>query len=189
MAFSFISRFAQDANLEAVPTDITYTIPVTTDSSSSASGIGMTLLFIYLIFIVIYLICAIKIFQKAGRKWWEAIIPIYSTYVLLQIIKRPGWWLLLLFVPFVNIVISIIIALDLAKVFGKSVVFAIFGLLLFSFVGYPMLAFGSAKYEGGDSTPTQPDNSPSPTPPAPEAPAAPTPPQQPPAAPPTNLVQ
>jgi len=58
--------------------------------------------------------------------------------------------MLLIFVPYVgSLVVAILMALGLAKNFGKSVLFAIFGLLIFSIVGYLMLAFGSDKYLGG----------------------------------------
>ncbi len=53
-----------------------------------------------------------------------------------------------MFIPFVNFVIAIIISLDLAKSFGKSVAFAIFGLIIFSVIGYLMLGFGDAEYKG-----------------------------------------
>jgi hypothetical protein len=53
----------------------------------------------------------------------------------------------LLLIPFVNIVVLIIVALDLAKVFGKGTGFGI-AIILFPFVALPILAFGSAKYQG-----------------------------------------
>jgi hypothetical protein len=88
-----------------------------------------------------------KMFQKAGHAGWLAIIPLVNVYVLLKVAKRPGWWVILYFIPLVNLVISIMVALDVAKAFGKSGTFAIFGLWLFSFVGYPMLGFGDATYK------------------------------------------
>ncbi|ONI87680.1 hypothetical protein ALI22I_20950 [Saccharothrix sp. ALI-22-I] len=97
----------------------------------------------------IFLIAATwKIFTKAGKPGWAAIIPFYNIYVQLKIVGRPGWWLILLLIPLVNIVISVIIALDLAKSFGKSGAFGFFGLWLFGIVGYPILGFGSATYQG-----------------------------------------
>ena len=61
-----------------------------------------------------------KVFTKAGQPGWAILIPFYNTYVLLKIVGRPGWWLVLMFIPLVNIVIAIIVAIDLAKSFGKS---------------------------------------------------------------------
>ncbi|MBW4060984.1 hypothetical protein HJC99_00175 [Candidatus Saccharibacteria bacterium] len=90
-----------------------------------------------------------KIFTKAGNPGWAAIIPIYNTYILLEIVGRPAWSLLiLLFIPFVNLVLFIILALDLAKSFGKSAVFGVFGLIIFPYIGSLILGFGPAIYQG-----------------------------------------
>ncbi len=93
-----------------------------------------------------------KIFQKAGRKdAWTAWVPIYNTWVLFEIAGRPGWWALLGFIPIfggiVAFVVGIIAMIDLAKSFGKEGGFAAL-LILLPVVGYPMLAFGDAKYHG-----------------------------------------
>jgi hypothetical protein len=66
----------------------------------------------------------------------------------LKIIGRPWWWLLLMLIPFVNIVISIIVAIDLAKSFGKDAVYGIILLWLFSAIGYIVLGFSDAQYIG-----------------------------------------
>lgn len=126
-----------------------------------------------------------------------AIVPIYNIYLLLQIVERPTWWLILLFIPYINIiasiVIGIIISIDLAKVFGKGVVFGIFGLYVFPFVGYPILASSKAEYRGAadattpSATPTSPPTAPPPPSAAPPPTVTPTPPSSastPPAAPP-----
>ena len=97
--------------------------------------------------IVLMIVAMWKVFTKAGRSGWEAIIPFYNIYVLCKI-AGAGWWLVLFLIPLVNIVISIIVALDVAKSFGKSGVFGFFGLWLFGIVGYPILAFGDARYVG-----------------------------------------
>lgn len=95
-----------------------------------------------------YIIAAWKVYIKAGQSGWAAIIPIYNIYILMRIIGRPGWWVLLFLIPYVNLAISIVVVIDLAKSFGRSVKFAILGLLLFPFVGYAMLAYGEDKYLG-----------------------------------------
>lgn len=108
-------------------------------------GVFGTLL--YLLVIVFYIYCLWRIFVKAGKPGWAAIVPIYNILVELEIVGRPWWWLLLMFVPVVNVVIGIIVLLDLAKVFGKSSGFGI-GLILLAFIFIPILAFGDAKYLG-----------------------------------------
>ncbi len=154
--------------------DTTYS---TTYNSTASSGVSGLTLIIYLAILVFYIVCLWKIFTKAGKPGWAAIIPIYNTYILLKIVGRPVWWLLLFLIPFVNLIVAIILALDLAKSFGKSSVFGFFGLFLFSFIGYPMLAFGSSTYHGpsagGGASTTSPTPPANPTPPAAPQPPAP----------------
>ena len=87
------------------------------------------------------------IFGKAGKPGWAAIIPIYNVVVFLEICGRPIWWIVLLLIPCVNVVVAVIVWIDFAKSFGKDALFGI-GLWLLGFVFLPILAFGSAQYQG-----------------------------------------
>ena len=101
--------------------------------------------------IVIVLIVVIggwKVFTKAGQPGWAIIIPIYNAYILLKIAGRPGWWLLLYFVPIVNFIIAIVVAMDVAKAFGQSALWGFLLLFLLGGIGYLILGFGSARYLG-----------------------------------------
>jgi hypothetical protein len=113
-------------------------------SSSGGSPIGAVF---GLAFAVLFIAAFWKIFTKAGQPGWAAIIPIYNYYVLLKVVGRPGWWLILYLIPIVNLIIFIVVALDLAKSFGKSGGFAV-GLVLLPFIFFPILGFGSAAYVG-----------------------------------------
>lgn len=96
----------------------------------------------------IFLLLALwKIFTKAGKPGWASIIPIYNIWVELEIVGRPGWWLLMMLIPGVNIIFSIIVLFDLAKSFGKGSGFG-FGLLLLPYIFFPILGFGDAQYKG-----------------------------------------
>ena len=108
---------------------------------------GTTCVFIYIAIIVLMIVGMWKLYEKAGKPGWASLIPIYNVWVLLEIAGRPGWWILLLFIPFANVVIWIIVALDLAKSFGKDTLWGI-GLILFPEIFYLILGFGSARYEG-----------------------------------------
>ncbi len=88
-----------------------------------------------------------KLFEKAGQAGWKALIPFYNIFILLKIIGRPGWWLLLFLIPFVNFVIAFIVSNDVAKSFGKGLAYAI-GLFLLGVIFYPLLGFSDAKYVG-----------------------------------------
>jgi hypothetical protein len=88
-----------------------------------------------------------KIFTKAGEPGWAAIVPIYNTIVMLKIVGRPLWWIVLLLIPFINLIVWIIVSIDLAKSFGKGAGYGI-GVAILPFVFYPALGFGSATYRG-----------------------------------------
>ena len=78
----------------------------------------------WLIFIllvqVIHGIGTWKLYVKAGRKAWEAFIPVYNGIVLMQIINRPKWWILLLFIPVINLFLFPIIWIETLRTFGKK---------------------------------------------------------------------
>lgn len=116
------------------------------ENSSMNTGAAAFLFVVYAAVIAVTVASMWRIFTKAGKPGWAAIVPIYNIYVMLQIVGRPTWWILLFLIPFVNIVVSLITAMDLAKAFGKSQAFGIVALWLFGIVGYPMLAFSNAKY-------------------------------------------
>lgn len=114
----------------------------------AAAGIFFVLIaIVWLAVLVLVLASMWVLFTKAGKPGWAAIIPIYNVIVLLEIIGRPLWWILLLFIPCVNFVVPIILFIDLAKSFGKDALFGV-GLWLLGFIFFPILAFGDAKYQG-----------------------------------------
>ena len=115
--------------------------------AQSSDGGSAILWLLYVAFIVVYLVAAWIVYTKAGEEGWKALIPIYNVWVLLKIVGRPGWWLILFLIPFVNFVIWIIVSIDLAKSFGKGTGFAL-GLIFFAPIFYMILAFGDATYRG-----------------------------------------
>jgi hypothetical protein len=98
--------------------------------------------------ILVFLVAAMwKVFTKAGKAGWMVLIPIVNVYQLLKIAGRPGWWLILFLIPLVNLIISILVSMDIAKSFGKGAGFGL-GLAFLGPIFYPILGFGSATYKG-----------------------------------------
>jgi len=120
-------------------------------SDSAAIFAGLVGTLIWLAVAVVYIAAYWTIFTKAGKPGWAAIIPIFNYYVLLRIVGRPAWWLILMLIPFVNLIIFIIIMLDLARSFGRSTLFGI-GLILLAPIFFLILAFGSSRYVGPAAT-------------------------------------
>ncbi len=117
----------------------------------------MVLITAYLAIVIPIVLIAIvamwRIFTKAGQPGWAVLIPFYNLYILTQVAKRPGWWMLLYFASVIPIAgglcvlfVSIIDSLRLAKLFGKSAGFGV-GMILLGIVFLPILAFGDADYD------------------------------------------
>ncbi|WP_282056550.1 signal peptidase I [Maribacter luteus] len=73
-----------------------------------------------LIIQVIHFLGTWKLYVKAGRKAWEAAIPIYNGIVLMQIINRPKWWVILLFIPIINLLMFPVIWVETIRSFGRK---------------------------------------------------------------------
>jgi hypothetical protein len=121
------------------------------DSSASSiaavAAIFGAMLIPFLIISVIMIISYWKIFEKAGKPGWAALIPIYNTIVMLEIVGKPIWWIILFLIPCVNIVFAVWTINLLSKSFGQSEGFTV-GLILLGIVFFPILAFGNYQYLG-----------------------------------------
>jgi len=115
------------------------------------------------------IICMWKVFTKAGKPGWAAIVPIYNLVVLIQVAKKPTWWIIWFFLPtifgmmieaapliaLILVVVSVItlfvivilLQVGLAKAFGQGGGFAA-GLIFLNIIFMALLAFG--KYEHVD---------------------------------------
>ena len=111
------------------------------------AGVYAIILFIFIIVTLIRVISLWKIFDKADKPGWAALIPIYNTVILHEVVGKPGWWVLLYFIPGVGTVIWIWVTNLLSKSFGQSEGFTV-GLVFLPVIFYPMLAFGDYQYQG-----------------------------------------
>lgn len=114
---------------------------------ASVGAIGGSVAF--LLFAAIWLLLLIglwKVLEKAGQPGWACLVPIYNVYCLIKVAGKEWWWLLLFLVPIVNIVVSIVIVVALARNFGKGGGFAA-GLIFLPWIFYPILGFGTAEYQ------------------------------------------
>jgi Family of unknown function (DUF5684) len=115
--------------------------------TTSAQSPSPVVVIVELLITLIVIVAMWKVFTKAGRPGWAAIIPIYNMYVWCKIVGRPGWWVILMLIPLVNIIVGIIVCIDMAKSFGKGAGFGI-GLALLGIIFLPILGFGSGQYQG-----------------------------------------
>ena len=111
----------------------------------------MTILQWFIFFIAVQLIHfggSWKLYQKAGRKSWEALIPVYNAVVLMQIIRRPRWWVVLLFIPIINLMIFPVVWVETLRSFGKkSSLDTALGILTFGLYTYTINYSDNVQYE------------------------------------------
>ena len=91
-------------------------------SAGAAAAIFAIISALIIPMIIIWVIMVIahwKIYEKAGKPGWAAIIPIYNVIVLLEIVGKPVWWIILFLIPCVNIIFAIWVTNLLSKALGK----------------------------------------------------------------------
>ena len=119
------------------------------DNFFSIFKISTPMLIFSLILSVFGIVCMWKIFKKAGRNGWEAIIPIYNVVVLFQITGINPLHILWVLLPIVGSIVFLVFAIkamiNLAKSFGKSTGFAV-GLIFLPLIFEAILAFDSSTY-------------------------------------------
>jgi signal peptidase I len=106
-----------------------------------------------LLIVVGYHIGLWKLFEKAGRKGWEALIPVYSFYIMLKLTGRPALWMLWYFIPVINVIVYIGVLIDFAKSFGKFGFGQHVASMVVPFVAYPIWGFDKdTRYLGQSAT-------------------------------------
>ena len=116
------------------------------DNQPSMGALGPVFWICLLGFLFLMIASMWKIFTKAGKPGWAAIVPIYNLVVILDIAGKPLWWIILMLIPIVSLIVGIIIYVALANAFGKGVGFAL-GMIFLPFIFLPILAFGDATYK------------------------------------------
>lgn len=118
-------------------------------------GLGSLILVFTLAVTILSIIAMWKMFEKAGKEGWRAIVPIYNVITLLEIVGLKWYYIFLYCASFIPVIGSLVvlfftfvIMVKLAKSYGKSIGFGV-GLTLVSIVFMAILAFDkSVTYVG-----------------------------------------
>lgn len=86
-----------------------------------------------------------KMFKKAGRRGWYALVPVLNLITLLHMAGRRAWWAILFVIPITGIFVSVLIGQDLAHRFERSRRFGL-GLGLLPPVFYLLVGYGNDHY-------------------------------------------
>lgn len=153
--------------LTRVVADYTYGVSASINPTQTVTPVLIVLIVVsYLIPLALLGLLIVgmwRTFEKAGKPGSAIFVPFYGLWLLAKISGKPGWWMYLLLIPFVDLVILLLICMGIARNFGKSGTFGFFAVFLFPIVGYSILGFGSATYQGAG----QPMPSAAPMPPTP----------------------
>lgn len=88
-----------------------------------------------------------KMFEKAGKPGWAALVPFYGPYIQTEITIGCGWYFLLAMIPYIGFVYNVYLCYNLSKSFGYPWPFTI-GLVLVPYVFYPIIGFSKNPYLG-----------------------------------------
>lgn len=100
---------------------------------------------IMLVILAFTILISWKIFEKFGEPGWKSLIPIYNIYIMFKYTFGSGLWIIALMVPILNFIVAIMFAAKMAKVFGKSGLFAV-GLFFLPFIFQAIIAFDDSRY-------------------------------------------
>jgi len=103
-----------------------------------------------LFYIALWAITAVawwKLFEKAGKPGWTALIPIYNMVVLLDVVGLSAIWIIAFFIPAVNFIAFVYVCYRLAQAFGQGPLFTV-GLVFLNAIFTLILGLGDAKYKG-----------------------------------------
>lgn len=109
---------------------------------------GIFGLAIYLVALIFYIFVAWRVFEKAGQPGILAIIPLVNVYIMVtEIAGKPWWWIILMFIPFVNFFVGLMVIHAVSENFGHGIGFTL-GLIFLGPIFYPILAFGDSEFMG-----------------------------------------
>lgn len=111
----------------------------------NTTGIIILLIVGIVAILTYYFIGCAKMFEKAGKPKWAAIVPIYNEITILQMVGLSPWLVIIEFIPFVNIVFGMYVLYRLSISFGKGGFFIV-AIMLFALLVLPILGYGSAEY-------------------------------------------
>ena len=116
-------------------------------SYSYSSQPSPAMMIVCLLVAVVSIVAMWKLYTKAGKPGWAALIPFYNIWVLYEIVCNRGTAMFRLLIPFYNIYWAIKTDIELAHAYGQSTGFGV-GLIFLGPIFECILAFGNARYVG-----------------------------------------
>ena len=117
----------------------------------------MIILLLYVAMILVMFAGLWKIFEKANKPGWASLIPFYNMVIWFEIIGKPLWQIILVFIPFANIYVAVTMCIGMCRSYGKSGIGNYLAAIFFCFIYIPYLGFTEdIKYVGPAESVNQP---------------------------------
>lgn len=150
------------------PTSITYSsYSYETPAAVASSSFDMSAFFLAYMGLMLFVCIASyvvsswllsRIFKKAGIEEWKAWVPLYNTWIMLEMGKQKGWYLLLSLIPVVGSIIFLVFFImalyEIGKSFGKEGIFVLWAIFI-PVVWYAILAFDKSTWSGQSQSSTE----------------------------------
>jgi hypothetical protein len=146
------------SNTESLYNDSSYQYATQQNPEAAAAVAAasvITLLVVLVASVVMYVVSAFflsRIFKKAGEEPWKAWVPVYNTWVLLELGDQKGYWSVLAFIPPLGIVTFVFLIMAEYKIglkLGKEGAFVLLAVFL-PLVWIIWLALDKSTWEGKD---------------------------------------
>jgi hypothetical protein len=140
---NLVSLFGQTSN-DIYPMDAA-------NVTSGAVIVGL-MMFTFVFIIAIYIVTSImlaRIFKKAGVEGWKAWVPVYNTWVTLELGDQKGWWALVFLVPIANIIATVFLYIAMYNIglhLEKEGLFVLWAIFL-PLVWYAWLAYDKSTWD------------------------------------------
>ncbi len=103
------------------------------------------LLYLFLITLVLASHAGLALlFKKAGEDWWKAFVPFYNYYIWTRLVDKPISWFVMMCIPILNAVIWLILAVDLARRFGRDGFWDGIAAMVFPYIFFPWMGLNPA---------------------------------------------
>lgn len=149
---SLLSLFSQASS----DTYMRYDVANTTSEAVVAFLVVFALVLVATTYIIVSILLA-RIFKKAGEAGWKAWVPVYNTWITLELGNQKGWWALVLLLPFVGLIGAVFLYIAMYHIglkLDKEGVFVLWA-IFFPIVWYIWLAMDNSTWDESASPRSQ----------------------------------
>jgi len=108
-------------------------------------SLGITAILVLAFAYLLYMVGLSLVFRQLSFPAWQAYIPLYNYYVLIQAVGLPKRWFGLAIVPYAGAVYALAISIRLGKIYKRGIAFSSTWLTFAAPIGMFVIALGKQK--------------------------------------------